>query len=199
MVDYASRVWAHQQRYNTLLDLETTLARKMERVNLKWRATVSGDVKWHIIRADAINILALQLKWRATCSGTCKHLHVVASHIGVPVQATMYCITQGKFSKNISSSGKNSDESEDRPKVLVKKRKGKQEERGKREDKWKLSEIETFLELYELYRCLWDYKVDEYKDKNAKEHEWEEIVRGMEKREFTVKKAKDKIRVLRNT
>ncbi|KAG8330049.1 hypothetical protein J6590_072672 [Homalodisca vitripennis] len=80
---------------------------------------------------------------------------------------------------------KNSDESEDRPKVLLKKRKGKQEERGKREEKWKLSEIEKFLELYELYRCLWDYK--------------EEIVRGMEKREFTVKKAKDKIRVLRNT
>ncbi|KAG8263848.1 hypothetical protein J6590_088380 [Homalodisca vitripennis] len=94
---------------------------------------------------------------------------------------------------------KNSDESEDRPKVLVKKRKGKQEERGKREEKWKLSEIEKFLELYELYRCLWDYKVDEYKDRNAKEHAWEEIVRGMEKRDFTVKKAKDKIRVLRNT
>ncbi|KAG8312522.1 hypothetical protein J6590_020442 [Homalodisca vitripennis] len=82
---------------------------------------------------------------------------------------------------------KNSDESEDRPKVLVKKRKGKQEERGKREEKWKLSEIEKFLELYELYRCLWDYKEDEYKDRNAKEHAWEEIVRGMEKREFTVK------------
>ncbi|KAG8254897.1 hypothetical protein J6590_106021 [Homalodisca vitripennis] len=89
--------------------------------------------------------------------------------------------------------------SEDRPKVLVKKRKGKQEERGKREEKWKLSEIEKFLELYELYRCLWDYKVDEYKDRNAKENAWEEIVHGMEKREFTVKKAKDKIRVLRNT
>ncbi|KAG8246824.1 hypothetical protein J6590_076031 [Homalodisca vitripennis] len=58
---------------------------------------------------------------------------------------------------------------------------------------------EKFLELYELYRCLWDYKVDEYKDRNAKENAWEEIVRGMEKREFTVKKAKDKIRVLRNT
>ncbi|XP_046674750.1 uncharacterized protein LOC124363544 [Homalodisca vitripennis] len=94
---------------------------------------------------------------------------------------------------------KNSDESEDRPKVLVKKRKGKEEERGKREEKWKLSEIEKFLELYELYRCLWDYKVDEYQDRNAKEHAWDEIVRGMEKREFTVKKAKDKIRVLRNT
>ncbi|XP_046684820.1 uncharacterized protein LOC124370570 [Homalodisca vitripennis] len=90
---------------------------------------------------------------------------------------------------------KNSDESEDRPKVLVKKRKGKQEER----EKLKLSEIEKFLELYELYHCLWDYKVDEYKDRNAKEHALEEIVRGMEKREFTVKKAKDKIRVLRNT
>lgn len=94
---------------------------------------------------------------------------------------------------------KNSDESKDRPKVIVKKGKGKQEERVKREEKWKLSEIEKFLELYELYPCLYDYKVEEYKDRNAKEHAWEMIVRDMGKQEFTVKKAKDKIRVLRNT
>ncbi|KAG8335851.1 hypothetical protein J6590_058633 [Homalodisca vitripennis] len=93
---------------------------------------------------------------------------------------------------------KNSDKSKDRPKVLVKKRKGKQEERGKREEKWKLSEIEKFLELYELYRCLWDYKVDEYKDRNAKEHAWEKIVRGMEKLEFTVKNVSSEKCVISN-
>lgn len=69
----------------------------------------------------------------------------------------------------------------------------------KKEEKWKIAEIERFLELYEMYPCLWDYKVPEYKDRNAKEHSWNEVVKFMGKKDFTVKKAKDKIRVLRNT
>lgn len=69
----------------------------------------------------------------------------------------------------------------------------------KKEDRWKPAEIDRFLELYELFPCLWNYKVPEYKDRNAKEYAWGEIVKLMQKKDLTVKKCKDKIRVLRNT
>lgn len=72
-------------------------------------------------------------------------------------------------------------------------------ESKKKEERWKPADIEKFLELYERYPCLWDYKIPEYKDRNAKEHSWTEIIKFMGKIDFTVKKAKEKIRVLRNT
>nr|CAD7396523.1 unnamed protein product [Timema cristinae] len=77
--------------------------------------------------------------------------------------------------------------------------KGKSKNKACKGHKWKFETIQKFLELYEVYPCLWDYKLPQYKNRNAKEDSWEMVVKEMNIEGFGVKEAKEKIRSLRNT
>ncbi|KAG8294415.1 hypothetical protein J6590_103434 [Homalodisca vitripennis] len=92
----------------------------------------------------------------------------------------------------------NENNESDKP-VIGKETVKKEGKKVKKYDKWNINNIETFLELYEGYPCLWGYKLAEYKDRNLKEDGWLQIVKGMNMPNFTVKDAKEKMRSLRNT
>lgn len=66
--------------------------------------------------------------------------------------------------------------------------------------KWSTDEIKKFLEVYEEFPCLWNYKIPSYKDRNQRDTALRKIVEVMSDtvKDFDVNAAKAKIRSIRN-
>lgn len=63
--------------------------------------------------------------------------------------------------------------------------------------KWSESVMMKFLELYQKYDCLWDYRTDKYRNKDARENALGCIVKEMEIPGLTIADMKNKIKSIR--
>ena len=54
-----------------------------------------------------------------------------------------------------------------------------------------------FLGLYQKHDCLWNHKLETYKNKDARENALQNIVKEMEMNDFTTTEIKNKIKTFK--
>lgn len=65
--------------------------------------------------------------------------------------------------------------------------------------KWSDNTTCKFVKLYKQHECLWNTKIELYRNKNAREAAIIDIIEAMELKNFTVADVKNKIKSLRGT